>query len=63
VSDPVNAARARIAYHSRRDVGDPAKIPAARREFAIAKLQRTVEQIAELTDEERARLLAALPAA
>lgn len=63
MSDPVNSARARIAYHSRKDVGNPELIPAARREFALAKLARTIEQTAELATEERARLLAALPAA
>lgn len=61
--DPVNSARARIAYHSRKDVGDPAQLPAARRAFALAKLARTIQQSAELAGEERERLLAALPAA
>lgn len=47
--DPVNSARARIAYHSRRDVGDPTKLPAARREFALVKLERCIDETLQVT--------------
>lgn len=63
-ADPVNSARARIAYHSRKDVGDPTKIPAARREFALAKLERTIHETLEetgpLSADEIERLLTSL---
>jgi hypothetical protein len=43
------AARARIAYWSRHDVGDPEKASAARREFAILKLESCIRETLELT--------------
>ena len=64
VHDPVNSARAKIAYWSRHDVGDPARIPAARRELAFAKLERHITEVvtenAPLTAEERAKFIALL---
>jgi hypothetical protein len=63
LSDPVNSARARLAYLSRRDVGDPAQIPAARRAFEIAKLKRAIEACEVLSADEQEQVVAALPAA
>lgn len=62
--DPVNSARARIAYYSRRDVGDPTKLPAAYREFALVKLERAIGECREvtgaLTGEEQTRIFTML---
>ena len=62
--DPVNSARAKIAYWSRHDVGDPARIPAARRELAFAKLERHIREVlrdaAPLTPEERSKFVTLL---
>jgi hypothetical protein len=63
LSDPVNSARARLAYFSRRDVGDPTRVPAARRAFEIEKLKRAIRQCEELTADEREQAVSALPAA
>ena len=64
MSSAIYAARARIAYHSRRDVGNPAKADEARRELAIVKLEAfigsTLETVGPLTKEEQARLLSPL---
>ena len=62
--DPVTSARAKIAYWCRHDVGDPTRVPAARRELAFAKLERHITEVlrdnAPLTSEERSRLVTLL---
>ena len=64
IPDPVNAARARVAYYCRADRRDPVKEAAARREFALVKLERdileTLEFTGPLTTAERTRLIAQL---
>lgn len=65
--DPVNIARSHIAIYSRKDKrGDPAKVLIARRELALAKLERhvreVVEDLAPLTTEERTRVVMLLMA-
>ena len=60
VKDPVNIARANIAYWSRKDVGDPARVAEARRTFELLKLERHITEVVEdspLTAEQRARFV------
>lgn len=59
--DPIFAARSQIAIHSRKGKhANPDKVRAARRELALAKLERyvaeTVEDLAPLSAKERARI-------
>lgn len=63
--DPIFAARSQIAIYSRKGKhANPAKVLLARRELALAKLERyvgeTVEDLAPLTPEERTRIVTVL---
>jgi hypothetical protein len=43
--DPIGVAQGHIAYYSRRDVGDPAKVTEARREIAALKLAKYIQNV------------------
>lgn len=48
-TEQIASAKGRIAYYSRQDVHDAAKLAAARRDFTVAKLARAINDA--LTDE------------